>query len=76
MEKKNTRIIHNTTYSLNEINQPRQPNIVLTNEHNLLMFRYNAIIHPLRPRLSRFKTIVIATSIWIVGEYFLFVKKL
>ncbi|XP_023344775.1 tachykinin-like peptides receptor 99D [Eurytemora carolleeae] len=29
--------------------------------------RYNAIINPLRPRLSRLKTIFIATSIWSLG---------
>ena len=39
------------------------------------MFRYNAIINPLRPRLSKLKTIIIAGVTWTVGKTFeLYVK--
>ena len=33
----------------------------------MLMSRYNAIINPLRPRLSKFKTILIAGITWLAG---------
>ena len=32
------------------------------------MIRYNAIIKPLKPRLSKFKTMGIAAIIWSLGE--------
>ena len=34
---------------------------------NLFICRYNAIIRPLSPRMSRPTTILIAVAIWIVG---------
>ena len=33
-----------------------------------ILFRYNAIIKPLKPRLSKFKTMGIAALIWSLGE--------
>ena len=41
----------------------------------MLMSRYNAIINPLRPRLSKFKTILIAGITWLAGntKYFCFI---
>ena len=35
--------------------------------HCLFRCRYNAIIRPLSPRMSRPTTILIAVAIWIVG---------
>lgn len=38
---------------------------------HLILFRfYNAIINPLRPRLSKLKTIVIAGVTWTAGKIF------